>query len=97
LGPYFPVVHFTRLRNFRGRRTSMRRSFFLMALISLSLLRCPAVRAQSQPPQQFTVAPDVPEPGSVEAIAKATGDPRFVSPWVAYLPDSATVPSPVKF
>ena len=30
-----------------------------------------------------TIAPDVPEPGSVEAIAAATGDPRFFSPWVS--------------
>jgi hypothetical protein len=42
-------------------------------------------------------APDVPEPGSVKAIAAATGDSRFVSPWVAYVPQSATVPSPEKF
>jgi hypothetical protein len=42
-------------------------------------------------------APDIAEPGSVEAIAAATGDPRFVSPWVAYLPASSTVPSPRKF
>ena len=42
-------------------------------------------------------APDTPEPGSVEAIAKFTTEPRFSSPWVAYVPDSATVPSPTKF
>jgi hypothetical protein len=39
-------------------------------------------------------APDAPEPGSVEAIARDTTDPRFVSPWVAYVPDSPSVPSP---
>src|SRR5687767_6821006 len=39
-------------------------------------------------------APDVAEPGSVEAIAGFTTDPRFVSPWVAYVPDSPAVPSP---
>jgi hypothetical protein len=44
-----------------------------------------------------TAAPDIAEPGSVEAIAKATGDPRFLSPWVAYLPQSRSVPSPLKF
>ena len=64
---------------------------------------CIAARAAAQgpvavkSPLPFTVAPDVAEPGSVEAIAKATGDPRLVSPWVSYLPESATVPSPVKF
>ena len=44
-----------------------------------------------------TIAPDVPEPGSVEAIAAATGDPRLLSPWVSYLPKSASVPSPLAF
>src|SRR5258706_13680892 len=44
-----------------------------------------------------TAGPDVPEPGSVEAIAKATGDPRFLSPWVSYLPQSKSVPSPMAF
>ncbi len=41
--------------------------------------------------------PDVPEPGSVEAIAAATTDPHYVSPWVSYVPKSDTVPSPEKF
>jgi Zinc carboxypeptidase len=41
--------------------------------------------------------PDVPEPGSVEAIAAATTDPHFVSPLVSYVPRSASVPSPEKF
>jgi hypothetical protein len=40
---------------------------------------------------------DVPEPGSAEAIAAATTDPRYVSPWVSYVPQSSTVPSPEKF
>ncbi len=44
-----------------------------------------------------TAAPDTPEPGSVEAIAKATGDPRFLSPWVSYLPQSKGIPSPTAF
>lgn len=42
-------------------------------------------------------SPDVPEPGSVEAIAAATTDPHFVSPWVSYIPQSDSVPSPEKF
>ncbi len=42
-------------------------------------------------------SPDIPEPGSVEAIAAATTDPHFISPWVSYIPQSATVPSPEKF
>lgn len=40
---------------------------------------------------------DVPEPGSREAIAKATTEPRFLSPWVADVPASETVPSPTRF
>ncbi|HXV35688.1 MAG TPA: M14 family zinc carboxypeptidase, partial [Myxococcota bacterium] len=39
-------------------------------------------------------AVDVPEPGSREAIARETSDPRFSSEWVASLPESASVPSP---
>jgi Zinc carboxypeptidase len=40
---------------------------------------------------------DTPEPGSAEAIAAATTEPRFLSPWVASVPASGTVPSPTKF
>jgi len=46
---------------------------------------------------QSSISPDVPEPGSVEAIASATTDPHFLSPWVSYLPQSAKVPSPRAF
>ena len=42
-------------------------------------------------------APDRPELGSAEAIAKLTSDPTYLSPWVAYLPDSETVPSPTEY
>jgi hypothetical protein len=42
-------------------------------------------------------APDTPEPGSAEAIARFTTEARFVNPWVAYVPDSKTVPSPAKY
>jgi hypothetical protein len=42
-------------------------------------------------------APDTPEPGSAEAIARFTTDPRFASPWVAYVPASAAVPSPTRW
>jgi Zinc carboxypeptidase len=42
-------------------------------------------------------APDTPEPGSIEDIAKATTEPQFLSPWVSYLPASASVPSPRAF
>jgi hypothetical protein len=39
---------------------------------------------------------EVPEPGAREAIAAATTEARFLSPWVADLPDSPTVPSPTE-
>lgn len=42
-------------------------------------------------------APDTPEAGSIEEIAKATTAPQFLSPWVAYLPASSSVPSPRAF
>src|ERR1700746_1275660 len=46
---------------------------------------------------QIGVSPDVAESRSGEALASATTDKRFLSPWVSYLPDSKAVPSPVKF
>jgi hypothetical protein len=51
-----------------------------------------ALLAQNDP-----YSPDKPEPGSVEAIAKAVTDPRFTNPWVAYVPDSATATSPSEY
>jgi hypothetical protein len=42
-------------------------------------------------------SPDTPEPGSIEAIAQETTDPRYLSSWVASVPDSPTVPSPTDF
>ena len=59
----------------------------IVSIWSLALLTVTAI-AQS---------PDIPEPASVEAIAAATTDPHFVSPWVSYVPQSNTVPSPEKF
>ncbi len=41
--------------------------------------------------------PDTPEPGSIEAIAAATTEERFSSPWVSYVPESDTVPSPTDY
>ncbi len=42
-------------------------------------------------------SPDIPEPGSTEAITAATTNPHFVSPLVSSVPESRTVPSPEKF
>ncbi|HXQ31040.1 MAG TPA: M14 family zinc carboxypeptidase [Steroidobacteraceae bacterium] len=41
--------------------------------------------------------PDTAEAGSIEEIARATTEARFLSPWVAYLPASTRVPSPRAF
>ena len=70
-------------------RQRMNRS---LAAVPLLLATATAV-----PANDTGSAPDSTEAGSVEAIAAATGDPRFLSPWVAYLPASATVPSPRAF
>lgn len=61
--------------------------------VMLLLAQGLAAFAQSQNPY----SPDTAVPGSVEAIATATGDKQFLSPWVAYLPQSANVPSPMAF
>jgi hypothetical protein len=47
----------------------------------------------------FAIAqsPDIPEPGTSEAIAGATTDPHYISSWVSYIPQSSAVPSPEKF
>ena len=62
----------------------------LLRLLLLAFLAVPAAA-------QDAIAPDAAEAGSVEQIAKATTEPRFLSPWVSYLPASSTVPSPEKF
>ena len=53
--------------------------------------------AAATPASDAGVAPDTAEPGSIEEIAAATGDPRFLSPWTSYLPASNAVPSPRAF
>src|SRR5262245_6926121 len=62
-------------------------SVCVAAAVLLPALCGDAARAQ---------APDTPEPGSVEAIAAATTEPRFLSPWVSYVPDHPNVPSPTR-
>jgi hypothetical protein len=62
-----------------------------LALIALSLF-CPVFLAAQQ-----IEAPDTPEAGSSEDIAAATTDDGFLSPWVSYVPASASVPSPRAF
>ena len=62
-----------------------------LSLCAAALLFAVSLSAQSAYP------PDPPEPGSIEAISSATTEPQFLSPWVSYLPASASVPSPEKF
>jgi hypothetical protein len=82
----------------------------LTALTLMTLTAAgPAPRERTTPPPQAPsptppaapaenpYAPDIPEPGSVEAIAKFTTEPRFGSPWVAYVPASDTVVSPTRY
>ncbi len=49
------------------------------------------------PTELFAETQDTPEPGSIEAIAQETTDPRYLSSWIASVPDSPTVPSPTDF
>lgn len=63
---------------------------FLIALLAL-------LQGFVTPSPATDSAPDIPEPGSIAAISKATTDPHFISPWVSYLPQSSTVVSPQKF
>jgi hypothetical protein len=58
--------------------------------VAVTLLTTTELSVFAQAPN----APDTPEPGSVDAIARATTESRFASPWVAYVPESASVPSP---
>ena len=56
-----------------------------------------ATAASAQAANANPYAPDTAEPGSVEAIAEHTTEPQFSSPWVAYVPESDTVPSPTEY
>src|SRR5687767_15440129 len=55
-------------------------------LLALALLAAAPLHGQT--------GVDTPEPGYREAIAAATTEPRFLSPWVADLPDHPRIPSP---
>src|SRR6202166_2809357 len=63
--------------------------YFWIASLALS----PTILSSSAIAQ----SPDIAEPGSAQAIAAATTDPHYVSPWVSYVPQSETVPSPERF
>ena len=63
----------------------------IVDLDSVWLITCASAFSQTR------FVPDVPEPGSIEAIARDTTESRFMSPWVSYVPDSSTLPSPTEF
>src|SRR5271165_5768158 len=65
----------------------------LLSLFCLFLISSVRLIAQTR----TSPSPDAPEPGSIDEIAKATTESRFLSPWVSYLPASSTVPSPRAF
>jgi len=75
----------------------------IVAAVSAAVIFAAGPRPQAAPTQApppvvaNPYAPDTPEPGSVEAIARFTTEARFGNPWVAYVPDSATVVSPTKY
>ncbi|HTM40072.1 MAG TPA: M14 family zinc carboxypeptidase [Terriglobales bacterium] len=74
----------------RGRHAEAFMMRFFIVFLLLQFLTGAALA-------QTAAAPDVPEPGSVEAISAATTEKNFISPWVSYLPQSSTVPSPMAF
>ncbi|MGH9908868.1 MAG: M14 family zinc carboxypeptidase, partial [Pyrinomonadaceae bacterium] len=72
------------------------RTRLIRTMTVFMLLHTALVGSVSQEPAN-PHAPDKPEPGSVEAIAKFTTEPRFLNPWVAYVPASDRVPSPTRY
>ncbi len=69
----------------------MNRTLRALSIVVLALATESVLSAAVNP------SPDEAEAGSIEAIAAFTTEPRFVSPWVAYVPGSASVPSPTAF
>ena len=63
----------------------------LLRALALALLAAPLAASA------VDTGPDTAEAGSIDEIAHATTAPQYLSPWVAYLPASATVPSPRAF
>src|SRR5665647_2686296 len=68
-------------------------AWMFLPVLCVVLIAAAAPQTQVKNPY----APDTPEPGSVEAIAKFTTEARFGNPWVAYVPASDTVVSPTKY
>ncbi len=67
------------------------------ALSAVLLLLCAASSGAHADAPESLAAPDAEDADAGREIAAATTEPRFSSPWVSYLPASATVPSPRSF
>ena len=65
-------------------------------LVLLALMAGASLDSVVAAAQEIDPSPDTAEAGSAEAISEYTTDPRFLNPWVAYVPASASVPSPTK-
>ena len=73
----------------------LRRCCFVGTLIGG--LTAPAVWTSAEDPTDSAYWPDVPEPGSVEAIREYTTSEEYLPETVAFVPESKTVPSPTDF
>jgi hypothetical protein len=71
----------------------MHHRFAVICALVLTLAGLRPLETRAQPP----AGPDTPDEAATREIAAATTEPRFLSPWVSYLPTSATVPSPRTF
>jgi hypothetical protein len=72
----------------------MVRDFVAVRACVLGLLAMAGARQAAT--QAVQSGPDRVEAGSVEAIAAATTEKRFITPWVSYIPEVAGIPSPTK-
>ena len=79
----FAVVNSSRSNLYFLLKAEVCMARFLIFLLGVVQIVSSALSAQTG------TAPDTPEPGSVEAIAAATGDKRFLSPWVSSLPSAS--------
>ncbi len=61
-------------------------------LVAATGLAPPTIAGPSDPH-----APDTPQPGSVEAIRRATTEEMFLNAWIDYVPESSSVPSPTDY
>jgi hypothetical protein len=64
---------------------------------TVGLLAVAALALGAGPQSARAQGADTSERGAKEAIAAATTEPRFLSPWVSDVPDHPTIPSPTRF